>query len=462
MSRGAVPRQLGYEAALPLAINSRSQRRSFFPDNGATFTSGNNTQIHMRLNADAFLDSAHSYLKFKVDLSGGDIAAGTFDPDVGVPWINRIRISSGGQVIEDVEDWNKLYAFLLLNQSGSDYSIKNGKASGFNMSSLDATALPGAAAAGSVLKYGDAATGVVGFDGANKQTFEYCLPLMTGFFNLDKYLPLLFINGGIDVDIYLEDPHVCGNFSAGTTAGKEQLPDLKYVVTNVEYMATLINLDADFNMRLKSIIDSAGMLQLSGTTFRHIQNAVTPASDMTITCPIRVKSIKSIFTLFEPTDGGRATKTGRYILSNSQRCGITQWQFRIGSVVYPAKPVEVNSASPSFAQESHCELMKAFGTLGNYDHQISYGAGNYVADDDVVVAPAAVVPCFAIGYDFESFQKATNAIESGINTADRSLPIVLECKSASTAALTGANAHTYVMADAIWYINSAGTVTVSV
>ena len=303
----------------------------------------------MRLNADAFLDSAHSYLKFKVDLSGAETATDTFDPDIGVPWINRIRLSSGGQVIEDVEDWNKLYSFLLLNQSGVDYSVKNGKASGFNMSGLDVSAAAdgGAAGSGQVLKYGAADAGVVGFNGDNVKTFEYCLPLMTGFFNLDKYLPLLFINGGIDVDIYLEDPHVCGTIKAGTAADPNQ-SGLKYVVKNVEYMATLINLDADFNMRLKSIIDSAGMLQLSGTTFRHMQNAVSVgavASNMTITCPIRVKSIKSIFTLFEPTTGGRATKCARYALSNNQRCGITEWQFRIGSVVYPAKPVEVNSAS---------------------------------------------------------------------------------------------------------------------
>ena len=88
MSRGAIPNSLMYEAALPLAVNSRSQRRSFFPDNGALFSSGNNTQIHMRLNADAFLDAAHSYLSFevKVGCKAGAAAPAqvcNFLPDIG-------------------------------------------------------------------------------------------------------------------------------------------------------------------------------------------------------------------------------------------------------------------------------------------------------------------------------------------------------------------------------------------
>ena len=51
-------------------------------------------------------------------------------------------------------------------------------------------------------------------------------------------------------------------------------------------------------------------------------------------------------------------------------------------------------------------------------------------------------------------------------TADRSLPITLELNANPTIANAGdkqnCNAHTYVMADAIWYITSGGDITVSV
>jgi len=64
---------------------------------------------------------------------------------------------------------------------------------------------------------------------------------------------------GIDVDIFLEDPGNCGavnivsdgNAVAGRTmAASWPSTQLAYQISNVEYVATLINLDADFNMRV--------------------------------------------------------------------------------------------------------------------------------------------------------------------------------------------------------------------
>ena len=83
---------------------------------------------------------------------------------------------------------------------------------------------------------------------------------------------------------------------------------------------------------------------------------------------------------------------------------------------------------------------------------------------------------FMLGYDFEAFQKV--ALESGINTADRSLPINFVCEKDATVAgamgldaafnVIGADAAApmtadfYVLSDAIYYINLDGTVSVSV
>jgi len=483
----------------------------------------------MRLNADAFLDAAHSYLSFEVRVGTSGNAPGSvcnFVPDIGVPFISRIRLSSGGNIIEDIEDFNKLYAFMLLNQSSGGYANNDGGASGFNhhkyqevpngadrgMTQASARYMGNAAGVGVPVS---TAGGVIA-PNAQGVVLKYCLPLMTGLFNLDKYLPLLMCQSGIDVDIFLEDAGNCGAVNVpavarvgATLANSWNSSTLAYEVSNVEYVATLINLDADFNMRLKSIIDQTGALQLSGTTFRHMQNAIDGLNgSKSITMPIRVKSIKSIFTLFEPTfssetrmaqniqaslsgaddiaaavDGGAS---GRFVLTNNSCMDITGWQFRIGATVYPATPVKV-CGTPADAQvalqttEAHSEVSKALGKLGDYQHEISYSNGNFykplAADNadalvDAKPGPRAnqPIPCFAVAYDFESFQKATNAIESGINTADRSLPITLELTAAPTAGVIGAaatnktncNAHTYVMADAIWYITSGGDITVSV
>ena len=62
------------------------------------------------------------------------------------------------------------------------------------------------------------------------------------------------------------------------------------------------------------------------------------------------------------------------------------------------------------------------------------------------------------GLDLEAFQRV--AIESGVNTADRSLPISLIIQTA--AGLQGQNVDVFVLADALFYINGDGSMSVSV
>jgi len=353
---------------------------------------------------------------------------------------------------------------MLLNQSSGGYANNDGGASGFNLHRyIDSSNPNSMVQAGAGYMRNTTTIGIpVSTAGnaiaptAQDVSLKYCLPLMTGLFNLDKYLPLLMCQSGIDVDIFLEDAGNCGAvnvplipLAAGppTVANAWGSSELQYEVSNVEYVATWINLDADFNMRLKSIIDQTGALQLSGTTFRHMQNAIDGLSGQkSITMPIRVKSIKSIFTLFEPTCAAETRMAsniqaslrglgsiaangsagGRFVLTNNSCMDITSWQFRIGSTVYPAKPVQVCAAGKTGtaqaaleATEAHSEVSKALGKLGDYQHEISYSNGNFykpVTDESALVVTAnaplgprsgQAIPCFAVGYDFESFQKAT-------------------------------------------------------
>ena len=62
------------------------------------------------------------------------------------------------------------------------------------------------------------------------------------------------------------------------------------------------------------------------------------------------------------------------------------------------------------------------------------------------------------GLDLEAFQKV--AIESGVNTADRSLPISLITEHTGAQAVTTIDV--WVLADALFYINQDGSMSVSV
>lgn len=62
------------------------------------------------------------------------------------------------------------------------------------------------------------------------------------------------------------------------------------------------------------------------------------------------------------------------------------------------------------------------------------------------------------GLDLEAFQRV--AIESGVNTADRALPISLVLDVNALTANTNIDA--FVLGDALFYINADGTMSVSV
>ena len=59
-----LPSNVDYTKILPLAVESRSHRRSFFPTNGQKFQSDGNNIIRVDISAQAFLDPKHSYLRF--------------------------------------------------------------------------------------------------------------------------------------------------------------------------------------------------------------------------------------------------------------------------------------------------------------------------------------------------------------------------------------------------------------
>ena len=59
-----LPKTLDYTDVLPLAVESRARRRTFFPVNGQKFVSNGANIIRIDLSADALLDTQHSYLRF--------------------------------------------------------------------------------------------------------------------------------------------------------------------------------------------------------------------------------------------------------------------------------------------------------------------------------------------------------------------------------------------------------------
>ena len=112
--------------------------------------------------------------------------------------------------------------------------------------------------------------------------------------------------------------------------------------------------------------------------------------------------------------------------------------------------------------EALMELSKCFGTTGSVVGTGQLNRQNYAPQTGVVATarPAAgtSINFCPLGLDLEAFQ--LTAIESGVNTAERSAPITL-ILNLGTALAEALNIDAYVSFDSLYYIDSSGVISVS-
>ena len=511
MDMRVAPPQVNYDNVLPLAIESRSNRREFLPVNGQAFSNATGANIiRIDVNADSMLDATHSYLE--CDLRN-DAGANTFlaPNNFGPSWISRLQIESGGVVIEDINEYSRLYSMLSLCQCPKDYIKNNYQNLGLYNEHASAclnnagnggtsqvctnggmTVTGGGAGTTrsvpptSELIYSMSARGILsglgtsvnngggtgnvqptanglnihGFSRiANGDSRKMCIPLISGFLNMDKYIPLIMMNAGFTIVLTLCDANRIGLTQTETAAGNPVNADSNWTVQNVRYVAHLIDLDRSFYDRLRMVMDSAGgVLQLAGQTYRHFSGILeTAASQYTIALPARVKSVKSIFGTFIRAD--QVGSNANYDTSVFQRGALTSFRFEIGSVRYPQTDVSFPDNNTQAQREA--ELDKAFGKIGDYQHQKAYTSKHVINDStarDGDSYQGACLSAFFVGYDFEAFNRVM--LEQGIDTSSRSLPINFICNKGNSGGQMRADF--YVLCDAIFYINLDGTASVSV
>ena len=495
------PRQVLYEQQLPLAIESTSSRRIFFPEGGANYgPSGGGTNpniVRIPINADDLLDPQESFLQFKFTNNTNT----TIGPDIGVPFIRRLRIESGGSTLEDINEYGSLYAQLVSCQASqggfSEATLTTSGSTGLNgtlsantyaqtdgaVSTAVLGAIAGAgadqqaiadakAAATTVIRDAirvgsDAKTITIGGQhvpntkiGAGDSVF-YNLPLVSALLNCQKYLPLVFMNGGLTIEIEFDSAESCGVF-----AGAVNIPNA-WTVSDVRYIAHMITLQRDFYDKLRMVMEgSGGVLQLAGTTYRHFQSSYPAGSNVSVPLPAKVKSMKGIlFTEKNQADSNSATL---FNVSNSLINGTNEYQLRVGSVVHPPTSVKINNAGNVVTNkgEAYQELRKLFGTLGDYTHggvalnDQTYMAGDVDEDHAATgIAGTTIGRLNPKGLSLDSFPR-TN-LESGVNSADSNLSMSLELRSAGGPA-TVTRIDMWAMCDAIFYVNLDGSVSSSV
>lgn len=496
------PKSVMYGDQLPLGIEAKSQKRLFFPTTGDTYSPSSNSICRIDINYDGLMDTAQSFLEF--DLANKSGKRASFD--IGHPVIRKLTISSGGVVLEEIHDYNALVGGVLfpaqagvqnlhyegMNNNGLDMTsaftnitaadvncatgdfgtnaaltaslAEAGSTTSTNLRGVIDTAVDAAVVAGvnaggasvsqkGVHRYAPVGTAAAGATATSRNgvfddndVFKQQYKLVSGLLDNDKYLPLVLMNAGITLEFELAPAVDC--MVTATATGAD------YEITNVRYVAHLIDLERSFYDRLRMVQqNSGGVLQIAGQSYRGFRATQTASTTQSLNCPARVRSIKSFFWKF-----GRVGADTTFNLSAGSHNSLTEYQLSIGATRYPPTPNKVNSATNKTA--AYTELQKAFGKIASNIHPDQLNSINYLRSDGTAadMGSGDIVPFAPFGIDLESFR---HEIENGVDTSSRALPITLHLTASGNPAAGAEECIMWVLYDSLFYINMDGSVSVS-
>ena len=435
------PSAVMYGDQLPLGISAKSQRRLFMPATGDNYTDSGTNICRIDINADSMLDTNQSYLMFNFR----NDSAANIVLDQGQPLISRIRIESGGVVLEDIQNYNQLVGGILLPCNAGVSNIQQQKLSK-TLASLSSDNSARTNGVGT-LTYG---TNVVSTEsngasalGQNDSTTQ-CYKLHTALLDNEKYLPLVLMNAGLTIEIEWDTSGAIG-VTNGAVA-------VDWTISAVRYVAHLVDLDRSFYDRLRLVQqNSGGVLQIAGQSYRSFSHSITNGTvDSNINIPCRVKSIKSIFWKSSRT----TANTTFFDLSSGGHINTTEYQLRIGATTYPPTSVKVNPLSNKV--EPYMELQKSWGKLGSNIHSDWLSSDVYLSSAVPTVGLGGPMRVAPFGIDLESFR---HEIENGVDTASRSLPMTLQITHGDPG--SDATCYIFVLFDSLFYVNMDGSVSVS-
>lgn len=273
--------------------------------------------------------------------------------------------------------------------------------------------------------------------------FTFCLPMLSGVVgvNASKMLPIGKLNAPIRMEMFLsanDDVIYYGASGAGAV----------WQVLNVEFVACYVEINDDsFNQDNDLSIPTF----ISTQTYRQASTFLPSATAGEFTClvPFRCASLNALYARFRnyPSAVQGANATAAYRKSSSINPNFSQFYYRVGSSIYPNKPVNlINGTLVQSGAEAYAELMKSFhalsSTIGNsaipfYQYNVATTAKggwtvNFVPGSNLTTSNTSN-NAFAIGLELQSFSNRNDTILSGLSTLNSQVFFTGTINSGSTA-----------------------------
>jgi hypothetical protein len=392
-----------------------SYRTNIAPQNGTgPYSLGNTIIINIPTANNLVLATTESYLKFAVRIYNG----------TGIPWggtplgvagntirwdscgahgvIQRIRIFSGSNLIQDIDNYGLLAKMLFDLQVSTDSCYGRHNILAGTRSDLVVT---GGGTVATQVNSGEGFTALA-IAGVTTDRY-YCLNLISliGSLNSSNYFPLFACTSA---PIRLEIQLVSNAYNAYYDASGST-PFLN----NVEYIANFLKLSDKAMEVIYASIPPETPLQFCVPDYANYQYNFalqTTATQVSFPIPAKYSSLKSLFITFRDQSTGALT----FFPYSCVALNILNYYFRVGSQIMPTK-------APDNLPEMFAEVVKAIGSMSDLNYQPSIELFSYSANTNTAIAVGNSYQTnsysFYLGLDLENYVSAPkDSIFCGYNT----------------------------------------------
>ena len=457
----------------PSAPRSRAYRVSIAPNNKQVFGPTDCIYIDIPTSRpNTWYDPAQSYLKFSVQCSATaacNAIDGIYVDNTAYSFFSRLDIYNGSNLLETIGQYGALCNTIL--DATLTESDKAGLSCMIGSNPLTTIYNPANAALGAYgtvnacQSMGDrsglmlkAVAVANGIGTAIPQTF--CLPMMSGIIgvNASKMIPVGSLRAPISLQIYTaanDDAIFYGLVGVGAL----------WQIVNVEFVATYVEvLDDNFGQHFDPSIPQ----YISTKSWRESAFTIpaNTAGENTALLAFRMASITNILGRFRNCTSNvqGVTATAAYRTSSSVNPSMSYYYFKVGSQIYPNKPVYCfNTGLTGNGAEAFAELMKSFHSLdtvhGNSaltysQYNVSTNAignwtGPFIPSLKAQGAYDTANNAFCIGQEFESFCHKSDTILSGLSTLNTNLFFTYGVAAGQTTGAVGVTAEFYAQYDLI-------------
>ena len=387
------------------AISSRCYRVKTPTSNGTTFSMGNTMNLDLAGNmANSYYDFSQSYLLMTIKNSAA--ATNDFELDGrigGYGLINRLQVITGGQTISDIQNFNKLAAALMTQNTSNSWCMNVG-------ANLIGSSVTGSAFVGHKLSGGAAPSSV-----------RVALPfILTALANTtpQRYIPA-FSRDMLRMRFYLESSAV-----AGVASGAGAVPVI--TVEDVEAVMYIVELSPDAQALVNAMTGGVynllcGDYRTANSTFLGTGGATTQV----FTLGFAVSSLERVIIVQQ--DAASQVKAKNSISARITST-LEEYALIVNGEQLPARPIKADGtvAVQGYGAEAFAETLVAQHALSDFQHECQFGAVSAVgvANKSVLDGTGAngdgtnetKTGQFVAAIELESMAGKSSNLYSGIST----------------------------------------------